>query len=81
VPTPFEKLTHETAQTLIFSLLTEQQRQKYEATNELDLAFGLKGIGRLRMNIYRQRGAVGAAVRSIPSSFKSFEEIGLPQVV
>ncbi len=81
VPTPFEKLTHETSQSLIFSLLTEQQRQKYEATNELDLAFGLKGIGRLRMNIYRQRGAVGAAVRSIPGSFKSFEEIGLPQVV
>jgi twitching motility protein PilT len=81
VPTPFERLTHETSQTLIFSLLTEQQRQKYEATNELDLAFGLKGIGRLRMNIYRQRGAVGAAVRSIPSSFKSFDEIGLPQVI
>ena len=81
IPTPFEKLSNETAQTLIFSLLTENQRQKYEATNELDLAFGLKGIGRLRMNIYRQRGAVGAAVRSIPSSFKNFEEIGLPPVV
>src|SRR5271170_2689288 len=81
VPTPFEKLTHETAQSLIFSLLTEQQRQKYEATNELDLAFGLKGIGRLRMNIYRQRGAVGAAVRAIPSAFKNFDEIGLPPVI
>ena len=81
VPTPFEKLTHETAQTLIFSLLTEQQRQRFEATNELDLAFGLKGIGRLRMNIYRQRGAVGAAVRAIPSAFKTFEEIGLPNVI
>jgi twitching motility protein PilT len=81
VPTPFDKLTHETCQSLIFSLLTEQQRQRYEATNELDLAFGLKGIGRLRMNIFRQRGAVGAAVRAIPSSFKTFEEIGLPQVI
>jgi twitching motility protein PilT len=80
VPTPFEKLTHETAQTLIFSLLTEQQRQRFEEKQELDLAFGLKGIGRLRMNIYRQRGAVGAAVRAIPSSFKTFEEIGLPPV-
>lgn len=81
VPTPFEKLSHETAQQLIFSLLTEQQRQRFEATNELDLAFGLKGIGRLRMNIYRQRGAVGAAVRAIPAAFKTFEEIGLPQVI
>jgi twitching motility protein PilT len=81
VPTPFERLNHETAQALIFSLLTEQQRQRYEANNELDLAFGLKGIGRLRMNIYRQRGSVGAAVRAIPSQFKTFEEIGLPPVI
>jgi len=81
VPTPFEKLTHEAAQTLIFSLLTETQRQRFEATNELDLAFSLKGIGRLRMNVYRQRGAIGAAIRAIPSSFKTFEEIGLPSVI
>ncbi len=81
VPTPFEKLTHETSQTLIFSLLTENQRQRFEATNELDLAFSLKGIGRLRMNVYRQRGAIGAAIRAIPSSFKTFAEIGLPNVI
>ena len=81
VPTPFEKLSHEASQTLIFSLLTESQRQRFEATNELDLAFSLKGIGRLRMNVYRQRGAIGAAIRAIPSSFKTFEEIGLPNVI
>ena len=81
VPTPFERLNHETAQSLIFSLLTESQRQRYEQNNELDLAFGLKGIGRLRMNIYRQRGSVGAAVRAIPSQFKTFDEIGLPDVI
>jgi twitching motility protein PilT len=79
--TPFEKLNNEMCQTLIFSLLTEAQRQRFEATNELDMAFGLKGIGRLRMNIYRQRGAIGAAVRAIPSSFKTFEEIGIPNVI
>jgi twitching motility protein PilT len=81
VATPFEKITAEVSQALIFSLLTEAQRQRFEATNELDLAFGLKGIGRLRMNIYRQRGAIGAAVRAIPSTFKSFEEIGIPPVI
>ena len=81
VPTPFEKLSHESSQTLIFSLLTESQRQRFEATNELDLAFSLKGIGRLRMNVYRQRGAIGAAIRAIPASFKTFEEIGLPNVI
>jgi twitching motility protein PilT len=81
VPTPFERLSPEVAQTLVYSLLTDAQRQRFEATNELDLAFGLKGIGRLRMNIYRQRGAIGAAVRAIPATFKSFEEIGLPTVI
>ncbi len=80
-PTSYEKLTAESCQVLVFSLLTEAQRQKYEATNELDLAFGFKGLGRLRMNIYRQRGAIGAAIRSIPSNFRSFEELGMPSVV
>ena len=81
IATPFEKLNQEVAQTLVFSLLTETQRQRFEATSELDLAFSLKGIGRLRMNVYRQRGSVGAAIRAIPSSFKTFEEIGLPQAI
>ena len=57
-PTPFEKLTSEAVQTLIFSLLTESQRQRFEATSELDMAFGVQGLGRLRMNVFRQRGAV-----------------------
>ena len=81
VPTPFDKLTGETSQTLIYSLLNDQQRQRFEAANELDLAFNLRGIGRVRMNVYRQTGYVGAAVRSIPTAFKTFEEIGLPKVV
>jgi twitching motility protein PilT len=81
VPTPFERLTGETTQQLVFSLMTDEQRQRFEAHNELDMAFGLKGIGRLRMNVFRQRGAVGAAIRSIPQSFMTFEELGLPNVI
>jgi twitching motility protein PilT len=81
VPMPFEKLTPEAAQALIYSLLNDQQRQRFEAQNELDLAFNLRGIGRVRMNVYRQMGFVGAAVRSIPNSFKTFDEIGLPRAI
>ena len=81
VQTPFEKLTPEMCQTLTFSLMTDSQRQRFEATNELDFAFGIKGMGRLRMNAYRQRGVVGAAIRSIPSKYKTFEELNLPPVV
>ena len=61
--------------------MTDIQRQKFECSNELDMAFGLKGIGRLRMNVFRQRGAVGAAIRAIPQSFMTFEELGLPSVI
>lgn len=81
IPTPFPRLTPEATQSLVFSLMTDAQRQRFEATNEVDLAFGIKEIGRLRMNAFRQRGAVGAAIRAIPAASKTFEEIGLPQVV
>ena len=81
VPTPFERLTPESSQSLIFSLLSETQRQRFEAANEFDGAFNLKGIGRIRINVYRQRGAVGAAMRAIPSNFKTFEELGLNPVI
>jgi len=81
VPTPYDKLTPEVCQRLIYSLLTETQRQRFEATNELDVAFGVRGIGRIRMNVFRQRGTVSAALRVIPSKIFSFEELGLPPVV
>ncbi len=80
-PMPFEKLTPDTCQRLIYSLLTDQQRQVFEAKSELDLSFGIKGVGRVRMNVFRQRGTVAAALRSIPSTFMTFEELGLPDVI
>ncbi|MCS7184543.1 MAG: type IV pilus twitching motility protein PilT [bacterium] len=81
VPTEYEKLTVEMCQKLIYSILDEKQRKKFEETSELDCSFGVKGIGRIRMNVYRQRGAIGAALRAIPSTFYTFEELGLPAIV
>ncbi|OGR96492.1 MAG: type IV pili twitching motility protein PilT [Elusimicrobia bacterium RBG_16_66_12] len=81
VPTPFEKLGSDATQQLIYSLLSDHQRQRFEANNELDIAFNLRGIGRVRMNVYRQTGCVGAAVRAIPNSFKTFDEIGMPKSI
>ncbi|MDD5687108.1 MAG: hypothetical protein PHE88_04665 [Elusimicrobia bacterium] len=62
----FEKLTPDVCQRLIYSLLTDKQKEKFEATNELDLSFGIKSIGRIRMNVFRQRNSVAAALRTIP---------------
>lgn len=78
VQSNLEKLTSDTCQRLIYSLLSDAQKQRFESENELDVSFGIKGLGRVRMNVFRQRGSVGAALRSVPSRFMTFEEIGLP---
>lgn len=80
-PTEYSKLTPEVCQKLVYSVLTDEQRQKFESSNELDLSFGIRDIGRIRMNVYRQRGSVAAALRAIPSQPMSFDELGLPKVV
>lgn len=81
IPTEFGKLTAEVCQKLIYSVLTDKQKEKFETTNELDVSFGVKDIGRIRMNVFRQRGSVAAALRAIPTKPPSFEELGLPKIV
>lgn len=81
--TPLEmpKLTPEECQSLIYAVLTDEQKEKFERENELDLAFGLQDIGRVRMNVFREKGAVAAALRNIPSRIPSFEELQLPAAI
>ncbi|HOW27215.1 MAG TPA: type IV pilus twitching motility protein PilT [Elusimicrobiota bacterium] len=81
VRTNYDVLTPELCQKLIYSLLTDKQKERFERESELDLSFGIKGVGRIRMNVYRQRGSVAAAFRAIPSRFMSFEELGLPAAI
>lgn len=81
VKTTMEKLTAEGCQQLVYSLLNDEQKRRFEAQKELDLSFGIKGVGRIRMNVFMQRGSVCAALRSLPSRFMTFEELGLPPVV
>jgi twitching motility protein PilT len=66
---------------LIYSVLTDAQKHRFEEENELDLSFGLKGLSRFRANVFMQRGAVAAAIRVIPIQTRTLEELGLPQVV
>lgn len=79
--TQFEPLTKESAQTLIYSIMNDEQRQTFEEKLELDFSFGIKSLGRLRVNIYKQKGCIAAALRAIPTEFKSFEELNLPAIV
>jgi twitching motility protein PilT len=81
VPTQYEKLTPHECQRLVYSMLTDRQKQKFEETLELDLSYGVAGIGRFRVNVYWQRGSVGAAMRAIPAQVPSAEELNLPPLV
>ncbi len=80
IPTSYPKLSAEICQRLVYSLLTDTQKQRFESMNELDISFGIKDIGRVRMNVYRQRGVIGAALRSIPQHILGLDELGLPPI-
>jgi len=79
--TEFEQLTPPDTQRLAYSVLNEGQKQKFEEENELDLSFGIQGLARFRCNVYRQRGAVAAAIRVIPIKIRTFGELNLPPIV
>jgi twitching motility protein PilT len=80
LPLP-ELLASETKQ-LVYSVLTDSQKKRFEETNELDFSFGIKAIGsRFRCNVFTQRGAVGAVYRLIPEKIRSFADLGLPAVL
>jgi twitching motility protein PilT len=77
VPTMDPKTTRE----LLYSILTEAQKHKFEEEQELDLSFGIKGVARFRSNIFIQRGALAGVFRMIPYEILSLETLGLPSVV
>jgi twitching motility protein PilT len=62
-------------------VLTDVQKKKFEETWELDLAFGLRGVGRFRCNVFNQKGSVGAVFRLIPEKIRPLDELGLPPVL
>src|SRR6187455_2973796 len=66
---------------LAYSVLTDQQKKRFEEALELDFSFGIRGIARFRCNVFNQRGAVAAVYRVIPELIKGFHELGLPQVL
>ena len=77
----FPELTPDVIKTLAYSVLTDIQKKKFEETWELDLAFGLRGVGRFRCNVFNQKGSVGAVFRLIPEKIRPLEELGLPPVL
>lgn len=79
--TEHEPLTAEQCQRLIFSMLNNTQRKHLEQTWELDCSYGVRGLARFRVNVYKDRGTYAAALRTLSSQAPSIETLGLPNIV
>jgi twitching motility protein PilT len=80
-PLDYPPFTPNVTRELIYEILSNDQRQRLENDWELDVSYPLPGSARFRVNVYFQRGALGAAFRAIPQEIKSLHELGLPKVV
>jgi len=77
----YEPFTAEQVQRLIFSMLNNTQRKNLEQNWELDCSYGVKGLARFRVNVYKDRGTYAACLRALSSKIPSFELLNLPDVV
>lgn len=66
---------------LAYSVLTENQKKRFEMEDELDFSFGIANLSRFRGNVFKQRGCVSMVIRRIPFQIKTFAELQLPQVI
>jgi twitching motility protein PilT len=80
-PISNESLTPQECQRLIFSMLNNTQRKELEQNWELDCSYGVKGLARFRVNVYKERGSFAACLRALSSKIPNFEQLGLPDVV
>ena len=75
-----KRLTAEDMLNMAFSIMSNRQKQKFKENAELDLAYGVAGLGRFRVNVFQQRGNVGMVLRVVPTKIRNFEELILPLV-
>jgi twitching motility protein PilT len=77
----YRKLSRQDLQEMIYSMLTQRQRESFEENLELDISYSLPGKARFRVNVFRQRESIGSVMRMIPFGIKTLDELGLPQSV
>ncbi|MBZ5668293.1 MAG: type IV pilus twitching motility protein PilT [Acidobacteriia bacterium] len=79
--TQYSRISSEDMLNMAFSIMTNRQKQKFKENTELDMAYGVAGLGRFRVNVFQQRGNVGMVLRVIPTKIRTFEELYLPRVM
>ncbi len=75
------RVTPEEMLSMAFSMMTNRQKQKFKESAELDMAYGVAGLGRFRVNVFQQRGNVGMVLRVIPTKIRTIDELNLPAVI
>jgi twitching motility protein PilT len=75
------RLTPENIRKMAFAMLSDTQRQEFEESHELDLAHGVQGLGRFRVNMFTQRGSISMVLRTIPFNVSTLEELMLPPII
>ena len=80
-PTQYTTLTPADTEAFAQALMSEHKKREFEDHSEADLGYTLAGVGRFRVNVFRQRGVVGLAIRRVRSEIPTFEELRLPPVM
>ncbi|HZX94618.1 MAG TPA: type IV pilus twitching motility protein PilT [Myxococcales bacterium] len=75
------RLPPEEISRMAFGIMNDYQKEKFKAQNELDLAYGVPGLGRFRVNVFQQRGTLGVVLRVIPFKIMSIDQLLLPKVL
>jgi twitching motility protein PilT len=79
--TEFPLLNGSEIRRMVYAILTQKQREKFEAELELDTSHSIPGVGRFRVNVFLQRDSVGSVMRMIPYEIVPLEQLGLPAAV
>jgi twitching motility protein PilT len=77
----YSRISSEDMLNMAFSMMTNRQKQKFKENAELDMAYGVAGLGRFRVNVFQQRGNVGMVLRVIPTKIRTLEELYLPKIL
>ncbi|MBI3039071.1 type IV pilus twitching motility protein PilT [bacterium] len=78
IPTDLDVLTPMDTRSLIYNMLTAEQQKEFEEKLELDISYSVHGFGRFRVNVYKQRGCIGAAFRVIPTKIPNLDDLKVP---
>src|SRR5689334_19443307 len=74
-------LTQDETLEMAFSMMSNRQKQHFKEAYEVDVGYGVSGLGRFRVNIFQQRNSIGIVARVIPDAIRNFEDLGLPPVL